>query len=186
MVKIKKNSLHAKLYRFFYGTDTMPQSLCPYFWKTVLAFLFLLPLVIVGAPFYVVKRFQKDPITEHAGMQFVNGLGCWLLAFLGASIFVAISALFLNYSKGSLGETMTIIGCFISVLVVALGLLYLNEKRKEKLDDLYYKGLIGYDERNRRKKLIRTRIGISHPSKWLVCRYIKAIYEKNCPRINWN
>jgi hypothetical protein len=37
-MKSSKKSLHARLYRFMYYSD-LPNNLCPYFWKLVLAFI---------------------------------------------------------------------------------------------------------------------------------------------------
>jgi amino acid transporter len=45
---LNSNSISAKLYRYFYSKQNMPESLCTYFWALVLAYLFIIPLEITG------------------------------------------------------------------------------------------------------------------------------------------
>jgi len=58
-MKLKTSSLSAKLYRYFYETEKMPKSLCPYFWKLVVAYLLILPLEIIGLPYTIVMFLFK-------------------------------------------------------------------------------------------------------------------------------
>lgn len=60
-MELKLNSLSARLYRYFYETNKMPNSLCTYFWKLVIAYLLIIPLEIIGLPFTIyIKFFDKD------------------------------------------------------------------------------------------------------------------------------
>ena len=58
-MKLKTSSLSAKLYRHFYETEKMPKSLCPYFWKLVVAYMLVLPLEIIGLPYTIVMFLFK-------------------------------------------------------------------------------------------------------------------------------
>jgi hypothetical protein len=46
-MEINYNSTSARIYREFYNTKRMPESLCPYFWKLVFAW----PITILLSPF---------------------------------------------------------------------------------------------------------------------------------------
>lgn len=63
-MELKLNSLSARLYRYFYETNKMPNSLCTYFWKLVIAYLLIIPLEIIGLPCTIygiyIKFFGKD------------------------------------------------------------------------------------------------------------------------------
>jgi len=54
-MKLYKNSFSAKLYQYFYSVNDwqMPKSLCPYFWKLVIAYLLFIPLEILAMPFNI-------------------------------------------------------------------------------------------------------------------------------------
>jgi acyl-homoserine lactone acylase PvdQ len=71
-MKLNINSTSAQLYRWFYATEQMPQSLCPYFWKLVLMWVFILPYTILSLP--VILMDLKDPdrrtTGERAGVGF--------------------------------------------------------------------------------------------------------------------
>lgn len=59
-MQLNKNSISARLYRHFYSEETMPKSLCTYFWALVLAYTLVIPLEILGLvgniPIYLVDK----------------------------------------------------------------------------------------------------------------------------------
>ena len=69
-MKLNINSTSAQLYRWFYATTTMPQSLCPYFWKLVIMWLLILPYSILSLPVILMdlKDFEHRTMGERAGM----------------------------------------------------------------------------------------------------------------------
>ena len=48
-MKIKTNSIHAKIYRFVYSSD-LPMNLCPYFWSLIWAIVVFIPDLIIKLP----------------------------------------------------------------------------------------------------------------------------------------
>ena len=57
-MNLNQSSLHARLYRFFYSTDTLPSNLCPYFWKLVVAYICIIPYFAIKytlVPFFGTK-----------------------------------------------------------------------------------------------------------------------------------
>lgn len=70
------------LYQFTYNSK-LPQNLCPYFWKLVLALVLFIPYLIIKLPSYIENLFAKDyrETYEH--------LGCGLaLYFTGLCLFI--------------------------------------------------------------------------------------------------
>lgn len=59
-MKLNFNSIGARLYRFYYGTNQMPSNLCPYFWKLAVAWVTILPLLILTFPGYLLLKKTKS------------------------------------------------------------------------------------------------------------------------------
>lgn len=59
-MKINYNSLSAKIYRYFYTTETMPTNLCPYFWKSLIATILFIPYYILTIPTKVLGLHTND------------------------------------------------------------------------------------------------------------------------------
>lgn len=59
-MQLNKNSVSARLFRYFYSTEIMPQSLCTFFWALVLAYTLVIPLEILGLlgriPIYLIDK----------------------------------------------------------------------------------------------------------------------------------
>ena len=54
------NSLNAKLYRYFYDADSMPDSICPYFWKLLMAWVFVIPVSLFSFPAVIAEIITKQ------------------------------------------------------------------------------------------------------------------------------
>jgi len=56
-MKRKENSTSAKLYRYFYDKNTMPEDSCDYYKKLSFAWIFIIPLSIMVMPCYIIELF---------------------------------------------------------------------------------------------------------------------------------
>lgn len=161
-MKLNQNSLSAKLYRWFYKTDTMPTNLCPYFWKLVTAVIFGLPVAILTVPYMVI--YYKDDSRNSFGERIGISLVIWLLI---AAVICMISTLGLFFyipNKSSLLWVMMAVGfCLWSCLIlvgitwaIAKTVKYLESKKSddEKTDNI-------------------------------IVEMVKAKYHKYCPKIDW-
>ncbi len=161
-MKLNQNSLSAKLYRWFYKTDTMPSNLCPYFWKLVTAVILSPLLAIYTLPYEIInyKRRRWNTYGDMLG----ESLSCWLLI---AAIICMISPLgFFFYipDKGSLLSVIMTIGCILWGSLILVGItwaivktvVYLESKKSddEKTDNI-------------------------------IVEMVKAKYHKYCPKIDW-
>lgn len=169
-MKLNKNSISAKLFRWFYGTSELPTNLCPYFWKLVMAYVFVIPLFIISFPYIIIN---KNSCNESLGDRIGLGFVCWII--FSASIVCLIAALspimlfWYTPVKGSFLKSLIEIG-FAAwagglIIGVSLFIYYLGKKIKER------------KRRNLPKEEKRSNI---------IVEMVKATYYKYCPKIDWN
>ena len=173
-MELNVNSLHARIFRWvlFVLKGNMPKTLCPYFWQSVLMWLFMVPLLVMGLPIRIIKKVTNRSLYY---VTFSTALVHSILTYGG--IFVSycmvffMYCLFSNVSKEYVeaNEILIYVG-FVSwfVLFVA-GLVagwtyimeYYDRKKWEK-----------YDFNKPEKKNV-------------IVESVKGIYNKYCPRIDW-
>ena len=102
-MKLNKNSISAKLFRWFYRTSELPTNLCPYFWKLVMAYVFAIPVFIISLPYVIV---DKDSRNESLGNRIGLGIVCWFGLFLLIAAPTPIMLFWYTPVKGSLLETL--------------------------------------------------------------------------------
>jgi len=166
-MKIKENQWHAKLY--YYSYNTLPKSLCRYFWMLLLSIV-LLPITWCG---YVVPKVRKDRGNNIGSfIGFTVGLfyvGSLLLPYLLGNAFSKLNELVDISDVQMLG-----IGYILLILMAAAIFLLLFlafnvfPYLKEKLE-----------ERTKNKKPKQEK----GPS--IISEYYKAFMGKYCPRIDW-
>lgn len=162
---LKRNSISARLYRWFYGTEDMPDSLCPYFWKLFLMWVFIIPMAIISIPMIIVqlcqyKKIKSDvSIGERLGMFIMLLFALFLLFTLVLPFFAFFYEIknkdLLQFAGGGIFLWCVIIGIAISRFIS-----YLINRRKQRR--LY---------------------GTKHQS--IVKEFVKAKYNKYCPKITW-
>lgn len=60
MITLKENSIHSKIYKWFYNTDELPNSLCPYFWKSIVSIILGIPYFIYLIPYIIMKKYEDE------------------------------------------------------------------------------------------------------------------------------
>lgn len=175
-MKLNYNSVSAKVYREFYNTKHMPQSLCPYFWKLIIAYpivILLLPLLI---PTWISIKLSggSDDDAPIAVKAFMGAIlyGC---IFLIISVGVFISTIWITYYQPSMLHGMYIGGATTIVTLSIVGLI------------VWIKYLIS----ERRLKRMNTELDqngnqipyVHKPN--IIIEFFKAKYNKYCPKINW-
>jgi hypothetical protein len=164
-MKASKSSIHARLYKFTYEY-CLPESLCPYFWKLVIAVILFIPNFIIQLPFIVASFFIKrdDDSQFDVGEHRLFGFAGWVLIFVA---YIYIVSLF-HLVKATLGcysydHRIANAGLFLVLLTIAVCLcivLYYRRKNKPKKE---------------RKE----------PKPSIVAEFIKAKYNRYCPHIEW-
>lgn len=176
-MELNINSLSARVYREVYNTRHMPESLCPYFWKLVLAYSLFIVLIPLLIPYWIIERFDesykehKAPIGAKALIGFLM-YGFLLLIF---TIVVFISAFWITYYKGSAMYSFYIGGSLTS-LILGIVCVYLGIKT------------IYEQHRRRQRKRLYNENGNNLPLEEkpnLIVEFVKAKYNKYCPKITW-
>ena len=167
-MKLNKNSISAKLFRWFYRTSELPTNLCPYFWKLVMAYVFAIPVFIISLPYVIV---DKDSRNESLGNRIGLGIFCWFGLFLLIAALSPIMLFWYTPVKDSFLEILIHCGFLVWVtgLIIGIGwfIHHLGEKIKERK----------WERRNLPKKEKRSNI---------IVEMVKATYYKYCPKIDWN
>jgi len=167
-MKLNKNSISVKLFRWFYGTSELPTNLCPYFWKLVMAYVFVIPVFITTLPYIII---DKDSCNESPGNRIWMCIICWLILFSLITALTPIMLFWYTPDKDSLLETLIEIGVFIWMLGLIFGFAWFIEYLKEKsLERKWERG-------NLPKKEKRSNI---------IVEMVKATYYKYCPKIDWD
>lgn len=174
-MKLNINSVSARLYRWFYATAKMPQSLCPYFWKLVLMWVFILPYTILSLP--VILMDLKDPDSRTTGER--PGIGAIIWFILGMTICMLswLGLFFVLPTKDSIYMHMLTAGGIGWLFTIVIGGIALFKWAKEKWENRNVK----YDENGYR---IWTRPEPKQDS--ILVSFVKAKYNKYCPKIDWN
>lgn len=157
-ITLNKNSISAILYRFFYGVEKneMPSNLCPYFWKLVLMFIFIIPYTIFTLPYKICTKFEKNKLGESIGISFIlNGglIMCFLVLIFIIDIFIPLSSNWDKYVQ---------LGIFCGMLILSFGIII----------------LVNYINK---KVTLKQPQSIN-----IVKEFISAKYNKYCPKITWN
>lgn len=177
-MKLNSNSISSKLYRWFYGTNDLPNNLCPYFWKLVLAWLVLIPYSLVGLPSIVMELYDKDYRYHDVSTGKRIGIGalCYIVLFFIFCMLSSIGWFFVLPEKDSFYEFAGTIGFFIWGISIVIGVIEGFKAYKE----WNYKRKIKYDEYGRRIYNFH-----KEEKTYLVVEFAKAKYNKYCPKIDW-
>lgn len=161
---LNKNSITAKLYRWFYGASNMPNNLCPYFWKVCFMWIVLLPYSIIAIPAIIFrKQIGKDKgVFDKA---FLSGILYLVLYFIFATIYFGF--IFLSGKLSTNPPITEMMGAAIWCIGIMIGIGY----------------LVAFIITWIKSKMARATT--STPQSSLIKEMIKAKYNKYCPQIDW-
>ena len=172
-MEISKNSITTKLYRWFYSisANKLPNNLCPYFWKTVIMYILIIPISLIVSPAIILEIIQKDNLDNNTLEQrFLISLFIYVILFV---ILLMLSPIiyYFNQSPESIwyglkkgGYIMWTIVTFIFLCVMGSKL---YDKKKEVEEDPFGEKLVKKSKPN------------------IITVFIKAKYKKYCPQITW-
>lgn len=152
------NSFSATMYRWFYGTFKMPSSLCKYFWKLCIAWIFVVPALIITLPYLISCKF-KATIGDYYNL--MSGFFYWILIYLTLSFLSLFSLIWSIPKEDSFLFVMVITGMIIFVVIIVL--------------------LVGYFISNGVPKFYKKNIKQTS----LIKEFIKAKVNRYCPSIEW-
>jgi hypothetical protein len=183
-MKLDQNSISAKFYRWFYAESkyNMPSNLCPYFWKLIFMYVFLVPASVFYLPTTVLKM-EYESIAERVA----KNLMLWLALFVAFLALFPVTYFFVGwFPKKTTFEAWQILGLAIWIVAaligITFGIIHLIKARQEK-------------KRHKRREWIWDDNGdyIKNPDYVpyekrpnLLIEFIKAKYKRYCPKIDWN
>jgi len=176
-MKLNANSLNAKLYCWFYGErrHRLPNNLCPYFWKLVLAWILVVPYALFTIPVVLSELFSKS--YENGDMKTLSRVGISLVIYVGLFILLcmgtAVATLFTTFAKGTFFGEIWFGGVLFWVIGICVGVYH----GIKALGEYIIESSIPRDEHGYR---IYTE---KKPN--LVVEFVKAKYNKYCPKIDW-
>lgn len=180
-MKLNHNSISARLYRWFYMAKDMPQTLCPYFWKLVIMWIFILPVSIISAPMIITKQEPDEWFVRILG-----GACLWFLVFVAFLALFPVTYLFWGWlnPKSTFGQWQGA-GILIWMITITASIVFIilhlykksrDKKRRNQQEyiwdhnDEYVKNpdYVPYEKRSN-----------------IFIEFIKAKYNKYCPKIDW-
>ena len=175
-MKLNYDSYLSRLYRWFYLTDNMPWNLCPYFWKLVIMFVLILPTLVVALPVILIETIKKekfDSYSERFGLSIVAYVAIFILISLGA----ASCWHWFTYEKDTFIHFCAQFGVMLALMGSLVGTYYLFVWVVNSIKDK-----ILYTKNEEGRKVYRER---REPRPNIIVEFVKAKYEKNCPRVEW-
>lgn len=167
-MELKLNSWYVRLWYYTYP-ETIPNNLCPLFWKLIVAILLFIPNVIFRIPTNIFNACQKHDWDKiDVGRTGMGILGYVITAAIGFIIWLEynyILWLFNAYSYDSVSATFGgMVLCIAIVLIIRYFWLEHNA---------------GYTLENKLDKVS------NKLSNNIVINYTKAWYNNHCPKITW-
>ena len=170
-IKINQNSWHVRCYELMYGVNQLPNNLCAYFWKAVLAVLLYPVFFILELPKRIIdnKEFKKDRFKGYFGnIHWLVGICIYVGLFC---IYCMIAIFFIGLAT----DVISPIGVISWLILVVVGIMLLVEK---------------FDEwRKERKRIQRMKNGLKPIYKEdkpnIIVEYFKAWKGKYCPKITF-
>lgn len=165
------NSFTAKLYRWYYVADTMPTNLCPYFWKCVLMYLFIIPYTIISLPIIILRLSSRG--FDSSVERFFLGLVIYFVLYIVLSILFAWTTIwFVDKATIEMLKPIYVTGLMVGFVGAFWGACYLI---KNGIDNLSEKARYRKYEKSLEPKKDES----------IVKAFIKAKYHKYCPKIDW-
>jgi hypothetical protein len=178
-MRLNKNSVSSKLYKWFYGVSEyqgLPNNLCPYFWKLVLMYLTIIPYTLISIPVVVYDMFDKqyENGERSTGERLGVSCGVYIGILLVTSLITAIAGFFTPIETKSVWEFCQILGCMVWLGLILIGIVEgIKYLREYSTTDKSY-----YSETENKWVYEKTKVN-------LTTEFIKAKYNKYCPKIDW-
>lgn len=154
-MKLNKNSIGVKIYQYVWG-EGLPNNLCNYFWKSILAYM-LVPLVTIFQIMYYPASLIPVVKDEMGGERFSERLVGLLVIFAGIIMFslgVFISSAWVTYQSETVMFDFYVLGGIFTLLFTFICIILMYSR-------------------------------LTHEKEGVVREYIKAKKGNYCPKIEW-
>lgn len=167
-MKLKKDSLLAKMYRWFYVERILPTNLCPYFWKLVWMWVAIIPHLVLAFPAIVINFLTKGWYfrgADAAWKRAILGVFSYCMLFVAFILLAGLGVFFIKeINPNNFFYSISIFGACIWLCAILMGVI------------IFVIYLISVISDNRKSKLKQSSI---------IKEFIKSSYKKYCPKIEW-
>lgn len=166
--KINAQGFSAKFYLWYTLKYSLPKGYCDFFWTLVLAYVLIIPYIVLSLPAIILglfsETFKRECINKNVD-RILFGLIIYLLLFVLFTLILGVMFVFSKLPAHSYFAELGSIGVLIWVIIIFCFLVWVIE--------------IIYKKIKQRKNIDKVKNGNS------VVGTIKAIYKKYCPQIEW-
>lgn len=150
------SSINAMLYRYFYGSNDMPDSICGYFPRLVLSWLLIIPVSLFSLPAIIFEIIRRQ---SFGLFRIVVSLFTYFVLMLLGCMVCTVLVVIYDYGKESDIHSWASIGLAWWIFLICVSIIELFKFIKnKKLSKFSNSPLIGF---------------------------IKSKKEKYCMKINW-
>jgi hypothetical protein len=111
------NSFNAKFYRYFYDANSMPDSICPYFWKLLMAWVFVIPVSLFSFPAVIAEIITK----QSCGLfRLFTSFVLYMALYFIISMVFTVLILINHYDSESIIVKMGSVGIVIWILAIVI------------------------------------------------------------------
>jgi hypothetical protein len=186
----KNKSLNVKVYRSAYGASEyeLPRTICPYFWKSVFAWLMLIP----AFPGHLINIFSRDyEVKANWGIVHIPIVMICSLFYFSEKPSCTHSFLE-HYGVGWLiGLCLAV--CIAVFCAVVACIIYAKDWIVEKREKARYERYRAENELldemsfEEQEEYLRLKRLSEHkePKQWMIVEWFKSFKEKHCKMINW-
>ena len=188
-MEINYNSVNARLYRWFYNVSDMPQSLCPYFWKLIWLYIAIVPVLVINLPIQIYDRFKFSK--ESNGERLRDGIIGYAIVLFSSAMLTTLYCVLFGFPKLEKDSLLAnfiglgiILWCFCIIFGIIRGIVKIVDYKTRKYYYEYenhgdYYGRKYYYDNN------HVKIYVDEIQDTLIVAFIKAKYNRYCPKITW-
>ena len=178
-MKLNPYSIPNRIHFWFYGVKNFEtiKNGCPWFWKSVLMWLLIVPYVVFCIPVIGYEIYTKKYANNGSNSVYARvgiSLGFYFASFVLFAALLSVSLIFVTYEKktlfGAIAHSGIIIWVGVFIFAAIEGTKYLKERYQEKKRAIRYDKMIHGEDPN---------CGSA------VYEMISALYYKYCPKIEW-
>jgi hypothetical protein len=180
-MKLNHNSISARLYRWFYMTQDMPQTLCPYFWKLVVMWVFIAPVGLISLPLVMAKEKADD-----WQLRLLGGIVLWGIVFVAFLAIFPVTYLFWGwFNPNTTFRIWQGIGILIWMITITSSIVFIILHIYKKSRDKKRRNQQEYIWDHNGDYVLNPDYVPYEEKPNIIIEFIKAKYNKYCPKIDW-
>jgi hypothetical protein len=141
----------------------MPKSLCPYFWQLLIMYVFIIPYVLFALPYHLLTKWENESFASGIFGSIVVYLGLFGVFIMGSFV----TFLLIGLPEKGFWSNVFASGFVLWFVTIAISIYHLIKFLWSKIKD----------------KSETTTFTEKKPS--IIVEFVKAKYNRYCPKITW-